>query len=101
MPIAFDPPQARLNEYQRAGDPPLFLVGRPPVIHLVRQLPELGVERFQTVRGLEADAQGGEHAEAMQRQRLLESLVQAGHGGEIHRSQCLPQPEQCRLGVVG
>ena len=92
MPIAFDPPQAWFDGQQCAGDPALFLIRRPPAIHLVRQLPELGVERFQTVRGLQAEAHGDKHPEAMKRQGFLESLVQAGRGGKVHRPQFLPQP---------
>ena len=53
--VAFDPPQARFDGQQRAGDPAVFLVRRAPVIDLVGDLAELGIERFQTVGGLQAD----------------------------------------------
>ena len=57
MAVAFDPPQARLDEDQRTGHPALFLVRGAPVIHLVGELAELGVQGFQAVGGLEADPQ--------------------------------------------
>lgn len=41
MAVPFDPPQPRFNRQQRAGDPALFLIGRAPVLHLVRQLAKL------------------------------------------------------------
>jgi len=44
MAVAFDPPQARLDEDQRTGHPALFLVRRAPVIHLVGELAELRIQ---------------------------------------------------------
>lgn len=74
-PEPFDPAQSRFNGQQRAGYPPVLLVGRAPVIHLVRHLPQLGVQRFQTVGGLETDAEGGEHAQSMESERLLKPFL--------------------------
>ena len=66
MAVAFDPPQTRLDEDQRTGHPALFLVRRAPVIHLVGELAELGIEGFQTVGGLQADPQNRKQPQAMQ-----------------------------------
>jgi len=57
MAVAFDPPQARLDEEQRTGYPPLFLGRRTPVIHLIGELAELRIQGFQTVGGLQAHPQ--------------------------------------------
>ena len=57
--VAFDPPQARLDEAQRTGDPALFLVRRTPVIHLVGELAELRIQGFQTVGGFQAHPSSG------------------------------------------
>jgi hypothetical protein len=43
MAVAFDPPQARLDEAQRTGYPALFLVRRTPVIHLIGARAELRI----------------------------------------------------------
>ena len=98
MPVAFDPPQARLDEDQRTGHPALFLVRRAPVIHLVGELAELGIQGFQTIGGLETDPQHGEYAQPMERECLLESLVQAVGSREVARAQFLSEPPQRRTG---
>jgi len=98
IPVAFDPPQARLDEEQRTGHPALFLIRRAPVIHLVGELAELGIQGFQTIGGLETDPQHGEYAQPMQRERLLESLVQAVGRREVVRAQFLSEPPQRRAG---
>lgn len=71
MPIAFDAPQARFDLHEGARHPAMLLLRGAPAIHLVRQLPELGVQGFQTLGGLEAAAQGAEDAKPMQRQGLF------------------------------
>ena len=96
--VAFDPPQARLDEAQRTGYPALFLVRRPPVIHLVGELAELRIQGFQTVGGLQAHPQNRKESQAMKRQRLLEAFVQAGHGREVDSPQLLTQLAQGRPG---
>ena len=83
MAVAFDPPQARLDEAQRTGYPALFLVRRTPVIHLVGELAELRIQGFHTVGGLQAHPQHWKQPQAMEGQCLLQSFVQAGHGGEV------------------
>ena len=98
MPVVFDPPQARLDEDQRTGHPALFLVRRAPVIHVVGELAELGIQGFQAIGGLETDPQHGEYAQPMERERLLESLVQAVGRREVARAQFLSEPPQRRAG---
>ena len=83
MAVAFDSPQARLDEDQRTGYPALFLVRRAPVIHLVGQLAELGVQGFQAVGGLEADPQSRKEPQAMEGQRLLDAFIQTGDGRDF------------------
>ncbi len=73
---AFDPPKARLNAPERRGQPALLLVGRAPVIDFGHAVRDQAVERLQTVRVLQADPELGKHAEAMQGERRLQSLVQ-------------------------
>ena len=68
MAVAFDPPQARLDEDQRTGHPAVFLVRGAPVIHLVGQLAELGVQGFKAVGGLQADPQSRKEPQAMEGQ---------------------------------
>ena len=101
MAVAFDPPQARLDEAQRTGDPALFLVRRTPVIPLVGELAELHIQGFQTVGGLQAHPPQWKQPQAMQGQRLLQAFVQAGHGREVDAPQLLAQSAQIRpsLGI--
>ena len=101
MAVAFDPPQARLDEAQRTGYPALFLVRRAPVIHLVGELAELRIQGFQTVGGLQAHPQHWKQPQAMQGQRLLQAFVQAGHGRDVDPPQLLPESTQSRpsLGI--
>jgi len=76
--VAFDPPQSRFDGQQRAGDPAVLLVRRAPPVDLVGDLAELGIDRFQTVGGLEADPERVEEPQPMQRERVLEAFVQTG-----------------------
>jgi len=62
MAVAFDLPQAGLDEAQRTGDPALFLLRCASVIHLVGELAELRIQGFQTVGGLQAHPR---HAESV------------------------------------
>ena len=57
---------------------------------------ELGVQGFQAIGGLKTDPQHGEYAQPMERQRLLESLVQAVGGREVEEVQFLSEPPQLR-----
>ena len=99
MAVAFDPPQARLDEEQRTDHPALFLVRRAPMIHLVGQLAELRIQGFQTVGGLQAHPQNRKQPQAMQGQRLLQAFVQAGHGGDVDSPQLLAESAQGRSGL--
>lgn len=95
MAEAIDPPQPRFNGQQRARDPTLLLVRRAPVVDLVGDLAELGIERFQAVRGLQTDAQGLEETQLVQRERVLEPFIQTG------RLQLAPPGGLLGLGQVG
>ena len=75
MAVAFDPPQAWLDEDQRTGHPAVFLVRSAPVIHLVGQLAELGVQGLHAVGGLQAAPQSRKEPQAMEGQCLLEAFV--------------------------
>ena len=99
MAVAFDPPQARLDEAQRTGYPALFLVRRAPMIHLVGELAELRIQGFQTVGGLQAHPQHWKQPQAMQGQRLLQTFVQAGHRGDVEPLQLLAEPAQGGSGL--
>ena len=99
MAVAFDPPQAWLNEEQRTGHPAVFLVRRMPVIHLVGQLAELGVQGFQAVGGLEAAPQSRKEPPAMEGQRLLQAFIQTGDGRAVEAPQLLTQLAQSRSGL--
>ena len=103
MAVAFDPPQAGLGEAQRTGTPALFLVRRAPVIYLVAERAELRIQGFQTVGGFQAHAQQWKQPQAMEGQCLLQSFVQAGHGGEVDPPQLLAESAQSRpsLAYVG
>ena len=89
----------RLDEDQRTGYPALFLVRRAPMIHLVGQLTELRIQRFQTVGGLQAHPQHGKQPQTMQGQRLLQAFVPTGHGGDVDSPQLLAEPAQGRSGL--
>ena len=103
MAVAFDPPQAGLDEAQRTGAPTLFLLRRAPVIYLVAELAELRIQEFQTVGGLQAHPQHWTQPQAMQGQRLLQAFVQAGHGREVDPPQLLAEsaPNRPSLAYVG
>ncbi len=77
--VAFDPSQSRFDGQQRAGDPALFLVRRAPPVDLVGDLAELGIERCQTVRGLQTDPERLKEPQPMQRERVLEAFFRTGH----------------------
>ena len=77
VPVALDPVQARLDAEQRTGDPAVFLFGGSPPIDLVGVGPDLRQERLNAVGRLQADAQGAEQPQPVQRERLLEPLVEA------------------------
>jgi len=98
LAVAFDPPPPRFHHQQRAGDPPVFLLRRAPVIHFVRELPQLRIEGFQTVGRFEAHAQHRKQPQTMEGERLLQAFVQAGHGGEIDPPQFVTHPAQGRSG---
>ena len=83
--VAVDPPQARRDEAARTGHPAVVLVCRAPVIDLVGQLAELGVERFQALGGLQADLQNRKAPQAMKRQRLLEAFLQTGDSRDMYQ----------------
>ena len=65
-----DPPQPRFDVEEGRGEPAVFLVGGPPVVHLVGPLPDERVEGLETVGGLQARPQGAEDA----RHRFAEPL---------------------------
>ena len=73
------------------------------MIDFVGDLAELGVDRFQGVRRLQADPQCLEESQSMQRERLLEALVQTGHRRGIEYAQLFaPGPKRgLRLLVRG
>ena len=48
-PIAFDPPQSRLNGQQRTGHPAVFLLAIAPSGDVAGQAPQLRIDRFQDV----------------------------------------------------
>ena len=52
MPVAFDPPKARLDVQERRGHPALLLVAVLPPVDLVGALPTKGRLRLP-VRGLD------------------------------------------------
>lgn len=72
----------------------LLLVGRAPVIDLVGDLAELGIERFQAVGGLQADPKRLEETQTMQCERFLEAFVQTGHRRGIEQPQLFAQGEE-------
>lgn len=94
MPIPFDPPQAGFDRQQGARHPAVLLLRRAPAVHLVRQLAQLRVQRFQTVGGLEAVAQGAEDSEQMQRQGFFQAFLQAGCGRAVDEPQLTPEFQQ-------
>src|SRR3989338_3814017 len=100
MAVAFDPPQSRFDDQQRAGDPALFLVRRAPPVDLVGDLAELGIERFQTVRGLQTDAQGLKEAQPMQRERVLEPFIQTGCCRGVEPPQLFAQGQERPLRLL-
>lgn len=99
MAVAFDSPQARLDEDQRTGHQAVFLVRGPPVIHLVGQLAELGVQGLQAVGGLEAAPQSRKELQAMEGHRLLEAFIQTGDGRDVEAPQLLTKLTQGRPGL--
>lgn len=62
-PIAFNPPQARLDIEQSCGGPPLLLgtIGLP--VDIGGPLVDQGKERFRAVTGVPADPEGSEDAQ--------------------------------------
>ena len=101
--MAFDLPQAGLDEAQRTGHSALFLVRRVSVIHLAGKLAELCIQGFQTVGGLQAHPQHWKQPQAMQGQRLLQAFVQASHGREVDPPQLLAEsaPSRPSLAYIG
>ncbi|MEO8048155.1 MAG: hypothetical protein ABI684_12800 [Nitrospirota bacterium] len=81
--MAFDLPQAGLDEAQRTDHSALLLVRRASVIHLVGELAELRIQGFQTVGGLQAHPQHWTQPQAMQGQHLLQAFARTGHGREV------------------
>src|SRR5574337_1876588 len=75
-PEPFDPAQSRLNVQEGRGEPALFLIRGAPAIDFISALPEERIERLEAVGGLQAYAELGEQSQAVQRERLLEPLVE-------------------------
>lgn len=94
--IAFDSPQARLDEDHRTGLPVGFLVRGAPVIHLVGQLAELGVQGLRAGGGLAADPQSRKAPQAKAGYRLLKAFIQTGAGRDVEAPQLLTQRAQGR-----
>jgi hypothetical protein len=94
VPVALDPVQARLDGQQRTGDPAVLLLGVAPPIDLGGVRPELRVERLDAVGRLQADAQGAEQPQPVQRERLLEPLVKAGDRRGVQEPEFGPTPQQ-------
>ena len=94
---ALDPAQPRLDVEERGGQPAVFLLRGAPVRDLPGPLADERVDGFEAVRGLQADPQGPKDPEPVQRERLLEPLVEALHGRCIHEAQFLAHPEERRL----
>ncbi|THI85059.1 MAG: hypothetical protein CAF41_012505 [Nitrospira sp. CG24A] len=91
MPVAFDPPQAGFDARITLATQRVFLFRRAPAIHLVGQLPVLGVERLQAIGRLETEAQGAEGTQPMQRQGFLQAFLYTGRcrpidGPQLRRS---------------
>jgi len=101
-PEPFDPAQSRLDVQEGRGEPTLFLIRGTPPVDFINALPEERVERLQTVGGLQAHAEPGEQAQAVQRQGLLEPLVETRDRRLVDKPEFLPDSEECglRLGVA-
>jgi hypothetical protein len=99
MPL--DPAEPGFAVRQRRGHAALLLVAGPPVIDLGGPLFDLGEDRLEPVRGLEADVQGARSAEAVERDGLLHSLLQALDRRGVDELEFLREPPERRLGLRG
>jgi len=97
--IPSDPSQPGFDIEEGRGQPAVLLVGRPPGGDLGGPVPDEGVDGFQAVRGLQADPQGPEDAQAVQREGLLEALVETLDGRLVQEAQLLAAAEERRLGL--
>lgn len=94
---AFDPVQPWLDAKQCTGDLAVFLVRGSPPIHLVSVSSNLRQERLNAVGRFQADAQGTEQPQPVQRERLLQPLVKAGDRRGVQEQEFGPQPQQSGL----
>ena len=83
MAVAHYLPQTRFDVHERRRQPALALARVLPVVDLGAAFLDEGIDRFKAVRRFERTAQHRVHAEAMQRQRLPQTFVQAGSCGLI------------------
>lgn len=92
-----DAVQAWLDVEECRSQPPPFLIGGAPAIDLVGPLANQGIDRFETVGRLQTPPQRPEHPQPMQRQGLLQPLVETAHRRFVQPREFLPQPEQGSL----
>lgn len=89
-----DTVQARLDVEERRRQPSALLIGGPPAIDLVGALANQGIDRFEAVRRLQAPPQRPEHPKPVQRQGLLEPLIETGHRRFVQKLQFVSESEQ-------
>ena len=96
---ALDPTELLFDLDQGRGTPPQFLVTRAPPIDTTRLGLDARHHALDQVRGLEARAEFGEHAESMQRERLFQALVETARRRFVAQRQLAPEPLQGTLGI--